>query len=104
MDFNKIIAERKLAGQKLLEQVKDQPTKIVPRARTSAERFNHLLEYHWDELTDWEKDFCEDQHTWHSANPNRGLSDKVAGIVKDLEDKLCGTMCHALNKAEIPHG
>jgi hypothetical protein len=105
VDFNKILAERKAAGAKLLEEAKkdNTPIAVVKKKPEIIDRLRHLINEHGEEMTAWEQNFCQDQFAWHKLNPGRGVSNRVLEKITEIEDALCGTMCHALNRAEIPH-
>lgn len=82
-----------------MEEAKNKP--IPP---TELERVSHIISYHLTELTDWEEGFIYNQKTWLTKAPGNYLGEKPAKILKELEDKYCGSMCHAMNKAGVKHG
>lgn len=111
VDFAKIVAARRLEGERLREEVKKQPTRIVQEPPLYWTRFQHLIQYHLGEMTSWEEQFCYANIEWLSKIPEdrrqavavSTLSAKVQAKLEELEDTYCGSICHAMMQAGIPH-
>lgn len=112
VDFNKLIQDRKEAGKKLLEEVKDKPTVLKEQKPTHWNRLQHLVQHHLGEMTAWEEQFCYSNIEFLSkvTDPDKReyhaqmyFSGKVKNKIKELEDTYCGQVCHALMQANIPH-
>lgn len=82
---------------------KDKPMRIAPKQPTFYDRLQHLVNHHTGEMTEWEVNFCWNNINFLSNDHDKYLSGRVQEKVKELEDMYCGTMCHALNDAGIPH-
>lgn len=106
VDFKKLMEERKLAGQKLKEETlkKAGPTLITKKAPEPIDNLRHLMNHHQDDMTEWEWNFCQNNFNYLKLNPGAGLSVKAKDKLGEILAEVCGSMCHALDKAEIPHG
>jgi leucyl aminopeptidase (aminopeptidase T) len=113
VDFAKIREE----NAKRAREAAANPVPVAKKAPDWLSRISHLLEHHLAELTDWEEDFLysnkaylvliaerRSSNTWDSSDAgDRLLSAKVKAHIAKMEDKYCTSVCHALNKANIPH-
>lgn len=95
VDFAKIRADN---------AAKAAEAKNKPIPPSEIDRVSHMITYHLTEITDWEEGFIYSIKTWLAKAPMNFLSDKQALTLKNMEDKYCGSMCHALNKAGVKHG
>lgn len=103
VDFAKVLAQRKaINNAKMAEEMKN-PTRIVPKFPEDIDKLRHLKDQHLGELNEWEANFVNDNFNFLKLNPAARLSDKVRGIMGKLEAEHCGSMCHALNRAGVPH-
>lgn len=111
VDFNKLLEERKAAGQKMVAEAKKQPTKIVQEVPTYWSRFQHMVQQHLGEMTGWEEQFCYSNIQWLSTIPEdrrqgvaeSHLTQRVKDKLTEIENAYCDQVCHALMKANISH-
>ena len=99
VDFNKLLAERREAGKKLLAEVKDIPTRIVPdvpkvKKPSELHQLRHLLEEHRGELTEWENNFTQQSFNFLKANISGSfLSRKGKVKLDEIQGQYCGSDC-----------
>lgn len=96
VDFKKLMEEKRAAAP------------IEKRALTHLERVNHLLEYHLQECSERDVTFLYSVRIWlqkpaHEVYGPNQASEKQLKWITDLEDRFCGSICHALNDAGIAH-
>lgn len=94
VDFAKLKAE----AHARMEANKNKP--IPPSERA---RLQHLLNFHLQEMTEWEANFCYSNVTWLTNHTGRYMSDKSAAKLAEIEAQYCGQICHELNRNGIGH-
>ncbi len=87
-----------------VEAMKKIDTSKEKHPLSERERISHMLEFHLQEMTEWEVNFCYSNKEWLSRRPENYLTDKTAKKLKEIEDEHCGSICHALNKTGVRHG
>lgn len=74
---------------------------IDPAKRmTASRRIAHLFVYHTEQILDEEYEILSDMKFY---GVNAKFIEANLKYVGTLEAKYCTQMCHALNKADIPH-
>jgi hypothetical protein len=102
VDFAKIRADRQKEAEVQALRLKAEAINkgVIP---TWLDRINHLIEYHLTELDNWQEGFVYSVKEWLVRSPDSRPSEKQQNKIKEIEDQYCGQVCHALQKAGIPH-